>query len=107
MTKQVVNGVLLDERVQLSLLDLCRACSRHGEWVVQLVEEGILDPKGDEPREWRFSADSLNRAYKAMRLQRDLELNLAGVALVLDLMDQLDYLQNRLQRFEQPLSSGI
>jgi len=100
MARQILKGVLLDERVEFTLADLSRACSRHAEWVVELVEEGILEPQGQEPADWRFSADSLSRARRALHLQRDLRVNLAGAALALDLMEQLDTLRTRLRRLE-------
>jgi chaperone modulatory protein CbpM len=35
-----------------------------------------------------------------MRLQHDLGINLAGIAVVLDLLEEIDSLQARLSRFE-------
>jgi chaperone modulatory protein CbpM len=68
-----------------------------------LVQEGILDPRRDRPGHWRFSAASLQRARTAIRLQRDLDINLAGVALALQLLDEIDSLRARLRLLE---SSG-
>ena len=93
MKTELLNGLVLDEEAELTLSDLCHACSRHAEWIVQLVEEGILEPAGRTPTQWRFSGTSLRKAHIAMRLQRDLDINLAGVALALDLMDEIETLQ--------------
>ena len=93
MKTELLSGLVLDERAELTLSDLCHACSQHAEWVVQLVEEGILEPAGRNPAQWRFSGTSLHRAHIAMRLQRDLDVNLAGVALALDLMDEIESLR--------------
>ncbi len=101
MAGKVIKGILLDERTEFSLAELSRACTRHAEWIVELVDEGILEPVGRHPREWRFPAESITRAQKAMRLQRDLQVNLAGIALILDLMDQIDTMRSRLRRLEQ------
>ena len=38
-----------------------------------------------------------------MRLQRDLDLNLAGTALALDLLDELEQLRERLRALEHQL----
>jgi len=100
MARKIINGVILDDRLYLSLAELSRASTRHAEWIIELVDEGILEPQGEEPRDWRFPADSLTRAHKAMRIQRDLQVNLAGVALILELKDQLDQLRARLRRIE-------
>ena len=40
MTSKTLTGILLDEQAQLSLQDLCLACSTSTEWVVELVDEG-------------------------------------------------------------------
>jgi chaperone modulatory protein CbpM len=100
MKNELITGVLLDEQVELSLSDLCRACSRHAEWVIELVTEGVLDPVGNNQVQWRFSGLSLQKAHTAMRLERDLGLNIAGVALALDLMDEVEVLRGRLCRLE-------
>jgi chaperone modulatory protein CbpM len=39
----------------------------------------------------------LRRARIAVRLERDLELNLAGVALALDLLEELEQLRQQLK----------
>ena len=100
MNTNVLSGIVLDEETMLSLGDLCNACSRHAEWVVELVDEGILQPVGRSQDQWRFPGTSLQRAHIAMRLQRDLEINLAGVALALDLMDEIESLRALVCRLE-------
>jgi len=100
MNTNVLSGIVLDEETMLSLGDLCNACSRHAEWVVELVDEGILQPVGRNQDQWRFPGTSLQRAHIAMRLQQDLEINLAGVALALDLMDEIESLRALVCRLE-------
>ncbi len=100
MNQDVLKGMLLDERTELTLAELCEACSTSTEWVIELVEEGVIEPAGGERSRWRFSGTCLQRARTATRLQRDLDVNLAGVALVLDLMDEIQALRERLGRFD-------
>jgi len=85
-------GTVIEED-NLSLGQLCKACSVHADWVINLVEEGIIEPDGDKIQVWRFSGASLIRVHSAIRLQRDLGVNLAGIALVLDLLEELKYLR--------------
>ncbi len=87
---------ILEDETQLSLHDLCCACAVHAERIIELVEEGVIEPSGIEIIEWRFSGGSLVRARTAIRLQQDLEINTAGVALALDLMDEIQNLRQRL-----------
>ena len=94
---EILNGLLLDDQQLLTLAELSRACSMHAEWVISLVDEGILEPQGADVAHWRFACTALPRARTAMRLQRDLGINLAGAALVLDLMEDLENLRARLR----------
>ena len=88
----VHTGTVIEED-SLTLGQLCRACDVHADWIINLVEEGIIEPQGKDIRLWRFSGASLVRARTALRIQRDLEVNLAGIALVLDLMEELESLR--------------
>lgn len=100
MKQKALTGILLDDRTELSLTDLSQACSVSTEWVIELVNEGVLEPMGQEQAEWRFSGTNLIRARTAVRLQSDLKINLAGVALALDLMEGIESMRERLKRFE-------
>lgn len=48
--------------------------------------------------QWRFSGSALRRLRRAMSLSRDLEVNPPGVALALDLLDEIEALRARLHR---------
>ncbi len=101
MNDELLSGLLLDEECLLTLGELSRACTVHAECIVELVQEGILDPLGDNPAHWRFTGSCLHRARTAIRLQRDLEINLAGAALVLELLDEIDTLRSHLHVLDQ------
>ena len=89
---------LIDDDVSLTLVELCQACNGSHELVTSLVLEGVLEPAGGHPQEWRFSGTALYRARLAQRLSRDLEINTPGIALVIDLMEQIQMLQAQLAR---------
>jgi chaperone modulatory protein CbpM len=91
----VHTGTIIEED-SLTLAQLCRACDIHADWVISLVEEGIIDPHGKEIHLWRFSGSNLVRVRSALRLHRDLGINLAGIGLVLDLIEELDLLRTQL-----------
>jgi len=99
--QDVLSGHILEEDIQLTLGDLSRGCAVQAVRIIELVDEGILEPGGNDPREWRFSGSSLQRARVALRLQQDLEVNLSGAALILDLLEQMEQLQNRLRLLER------
>ena len=84
----------------LSLQDLCRFCQADETWVIELVEYGVLEPIGSTSENWRFVGTSIVRAKKARRLNRDLGVNTAGIALVLDLLEERDAALRRLAQYE-------
>lgn len=94
----VVHGDLVEDEVQFTLVELCRACAADTEQVIALVDEGVLTPSGAAAHEWRFGGAALRRARAALRLTRDLNLNAAGTALVLDLLDQIEALRAQIRR---------
>jgi chaperone modulatory protein CbpM len=95
----IYTGTVIEED-SLTLEQLCHACGVHAEWVISLVEESIIEPQGDEIQVWRFSGASLVRVRSALRLQRDLGVNLAGIALALDLMEELENLRAELKKMQ-------
>ena len=91
-------GYVVEEETEFTLVQLCRACSATEEQLAVLVSEGVLEPVGGRLEEWRFAGGTLRRARIALRLSRDLEINASGVAVVLDLLDQIEDLRARLGR---------
>ncbi|MFY9327662.1 MAG: chaperone modulator CbpM [Georgfuchsia sp.] len=90
---------VVEEELDLTLAELCQACGAAEEHVTTWVLEGVLEPAGRQPREWRFGGPALRRAHIALRLTQDLEINAAGVALALDLLDEINDLRTRLRRY--------
>lgn len=88
--RHVLIGDVLDEGTEYSLGELCRACAVDAETVIEMVAEGLVEPGGASPRYWRFTGHSVVRVQTAIRLQRDLGVNLPGVALALDLLEELE-----------------
>jgi chaperone modulatory protein CbpM len=96
----VVTGTVVDHEGGIPLATLCRACGLPVEAVAAMVEMGILEPVGGRRGHWRFPGESVRRARTAVRLQRDFELNLEGVALALDLLDRIEELRARLRSMD-------
>ena len=95
-----LRGIILEEQAELTLVEVSRACAVEVQWIIEFVDEGVLEPRGGERHDWRFSGPQLRRAITALRLQRDLGLNPAGVALALQLLDEIDVLRARLNELE-------
>ena len=65
--------------------------------IMSWVTEGVLSPTGSPPEDWRFGGDSLRRAKTTTHLTHDLKLNVPGVALALDLLDEIAELRAHLK----------
>lgn len=88
--------LVVEEHVSFGLSALCHASGADLEQVRALVAEGMLQPTGASPEHWQFSGHALPQTRMALRLARDLELDLAAVALVMDLLAEIDRLRSRL-----------
>jgi chaperone modulatory protein CbpM len=95
-----MSGIILEEQTELTLAEVCRACAVHAEYIIELVEEGVLVPDGNAPVSWRFTGTHMHRATVSLHLQRDLGVNLAGVALALQLLDEVEALRARINTLE-------
>lgn len=93
-----LQGEIVEEHIEFTLVELCRITGASSDDFVRWVEEGAFEPQGARVEEWRFSGTCLRRAITAQRLTNDLEVNAPGVALALDLLDQIDALRKRLAR---------
>jgi chaperone modulatory protein CbpM len=87
----------VEDDLALTLEELSRSCGARIEWLVEMVHEGVLEPEGEAPSGWRFAGASLRRARVAWHLTRDLELNAAGAALALELLDEIHALRLQLR----------
>jgi chaperone modulatory protein CbpM len=94
---QALSGAILEESALLTVKDLSRMCAVDERHIVEFVEEGVLNVVEINTSEWHFTGGALRRARLALRLERDLEINLAGVALALELMEELERLRRELQ----------
>lgn len=97
---KLLQGDLVEDATDLTLAQLCRACRVPAEVVIELVELGLVEPLGNEPAVWRFPYISVRRVRCARRLQRDLEVNMPGAALAIELLDELERLRARLRRID-------
>jgi len=88
---------ILEEESELTLSDLVQACTVKSEKIIELVDIGVLEPSGRAPANWRFSGASLHRARRALALQHELDIDLAGAALALELLEEIESLRRRLR----------
>lgn len=90
--------------IEYSTIEICETCMVKTDTIIEMVEEIVIEPLGNDPDDWRFNESDLLRIKKAIRLHNDLGINFAGIALALDLYEQVEQHQNRISHLENLLT---
>lgn len=93
-----------EDNLWLSLHELSQATSLTSAVIIEIVEQGIVDPVGESPNNWRFSIQTVPLAKRAFRLHRDLEVDWSGIALAISLIDELEQLREENRQLQRRLS---
>lgn len=93
MDERFLECELVIESRTYTLTEVCAICGVHATGLRELVAFGIIAPAAEHPDGGLFSEAALHRAKRAIRLQRDLELAGQGLALALDLLDEVERLR--------------
>ena len=81
---------------QFDLSHFAEACGQSPEWVIQLMEHGIL-PNRSRNTSYHFIGEDVTRAQRAYRLQRDFDASFSAVAMMLDLIDEVQQLRREVK----------
>jgi len=87
------------EPEQLTLEGLAACAGVHPTLIEYFVEYGLLEPLARTGTQWLFDRARLARLRLIERLRRDLGANLAGIAVILDLLDRLTTLQREVEQW--------
>ncbi len=94
--KTIVAGVLMDEQSTISFVDVCQKCNLSEEMLLDMIEHGLCNQQVVHLQTTYFDEKTLSRIQSACRIQHDLGINVPGVVLVLELLDELEQLRNEL-----------
>lgn len=91
---------MIEYSATLTLEDVCQQLQVSESLCIELVDCGIVSPRGRRPADWIFDLHMVSAIQRAMRLQADFDLDWHGVALVCELLEERDRLltENRLLR---------
>lgn len=94
--KTVVTGVLVDENSKISFVEVCQQFDISEEMVQELIEHGFFEEYPLQKKQALIDEKTKDRMQSAQRLERDLGINIPGVVLVLELMDELEQIRKEL-----------
>lgn len=90
----VCTALLVDHDAPVTVTELARFCDQQVDWVVSLVEQGVVPTaQGQQPEHWRFASHAVTRARSVARFQRDFEVNLDAAALMTDMIEEIRQLK--------------
>jgi len=95
-----VTGTLISDDEMLSFAELCHAVHTDPELIIQLVEYRVIHPVGKSQADWQFDCVCLKRAKIARNFYHDLEVNLPGIALVIEMMEEIAELESQFARLK-------
>ena len=92
-----MEGQVIDDRTEITIVQLCRRCEVEAELVERMIADGIIEPSRTRGDTLYFPHSCVKRTRVVMRLRSDLGVNLAGAALALELMERIDNLKARVK----------
>ncbi len=75
----------------MSLDELVSTCGQEREWIIELIEENIIEY--DVPEREQFTGYQLTTVRRASRLSRDFDASVPAIGLILELLDELEQLR--------------
>jgi DNA-binding transcriptional MerR regulator len=89
------------EHEQLTLNGLATCTGVHPALIEYFVEYGLLEPSVRMGTQLLFDPACIARLRMIERLRRDLGANLAGIAVILDLLERLTSLQREVEQWRR------
>jgi DNA-binding transcriptional MerR regulator len=89
------------EHEQLTLNGLATCTGVHPALIEYFVEYGLLEPSARMGTQLLFDPACIARLRMIERLRRDLGANLAGIAVILDLLERLTSLQREVEQWRR------
>lgn len=99
----IITATVLDEDMTLTVAQLCESLGLELDELIGYVQEGLVEPRGVSPQTWSFPGPALKRLRTALRLRRELDIDLAGTILAVELLEEIEHLRARVHTLEQRL----
>ena len=98
MTKASHLNTEIEAHFYLSMQEVTHSFGTSTETIIEIVNEGIISNQQEEKdyATWRFDDEACRRIRLVLQLHRDLGVNIAGAALVLELLNEIDHLHSLL-----------
>jgi chaperone modulatory protein CbpM len=96
-TRQSEESVPVNEDARFGLTELAQVCGTTTAFIEELMLEGVLQPR-ELPGSGGFGATEILRVRRVMRLQQTFEAPLPSVAVMVELLDEIERLRAKLRQ---------
>lgn len=86
---------MLNENVFYTTRAVCKTYKLNQSVVDEMVSWGVAEPSGSKPEKWLFSQKDFERIGQASRFNKELEINIPGTALAIQLLEEINNLRNQ------------
>jgi len=97
---KTISGTIISGDVTLSFTEICSATKVNPQLVLELIEYHIIQPQGNAESNWAFDHICLKRVRLARNFYHDLEVNLPGIALAIDMLERIDALEAEIAKLK-------
>lgn len=97
MSKHLGKTYIIEQHYTLSVKEACCTLGIEESWVEEVIAEGIIEPRISTENAPELDEQAVQRLRTSMRLHQDLGVNISGIALVLDLLEELERLRAKVR----------
>ena len=104
----MIQLIISEINPQLNVEEFCHCTSISENILHELVEHSIAIPiRGTRSQDWLFNVAAVSIVKKATRIHQDLAIEWAGIALVLNLLDDIEDLKIENEKLKKQLSRFV
>ena len=97
----LLSTIVIEIEPELTMEELCQAFSVTPDYIDELMGYGVIQPIHPSDNILRFNAENIRRLRRMVRLQREMELNIPGAALAIELLDEIERLKSELALWQK------
>lgn len=103
MSTDRIEVAWLDARETVTLTELSRVCGMTEDQLRELIEYGALTPLDEGKPQLQFSSECVGGLRQAGRLHRDFDLDMFTIALVIEYLHRIDFLERQVKSLQAHL----
>lgn len=103
VNKNIIIIADYSDETPLSFDELCERIGVSPEYIDEFIAYEIVKPSSEQDEEIVFDAEQLRRLKAAIRLKHELEVNMQGIAIILDLLEEMDSLREESELLKKHL----